>query len=264
MMFFLCERYFTISGLTIRAELYSEFWTINFICDFDQVDPSIASDSASAIFPFAKDLHDIYKIITARFGGRLGREIADPIPKEDLDRLKEIRRTLHKRFRDLIHDNIISPCIETQAGASRERLGGLFAEFHGAVLGVQPGAKALECIEVGSNFPSMPKTIPAQIGKLKYSVEVATGIVDAMWPLIKEIQRNRDDQEAEEKRYGKPEFTVSLLQDQRSIYISSLGWLDPKLVSQEARPIVYTIVVSYHSRWPLGRLIERLHGMETS
>jgi hypothetical protein len=116
-------------------------------------------------------------------------------------------------------------------------------------------------LEIGNNSPRRINTITQLVGKKKFEDELEIRIVDAMWPFIKEIQRSNEFDEEDEERYGKPEFTVSKFQDGRAIYISSLGWMDPNPESQWAKPVVYTVIVSYRSRWSLGRLIERIHSM---
>lgn len=105
------------------------------------------------------------------------------------------------------------------------------------------------------------RTVHSLVGKYKFEDDDALHLIDAAWPLIKEIQRSTDMVAQEEARYGKPEFTVSLFQGGRSLYVSSLGSLEPQLESRESPPIVYTVIVSYHSRWALGRLVERIHQM---
>jgi hypothetical protein len=246
-------------NLTVRAELYSEFFTLSFTSDFD-----IINGNRSEVNPYAKDFFDIYQLIKALFKSHAGKDIVDIVPSNSSNRLKQINRTLHRRFRDVITDKIIKKSIKSLGNGNEQLLGTVFGEFHGAVFGLQPSFRGLTSIDVGDT-PAKPKTrtIQSQVGTHKFSNDVATRVVDAMWPLIKEIQRYKDQEEKDEGHYGKPEFTATLFQDRRSIYISSLGWLDPRLESQEVRPIVYTLVVSYRSRWALGRLIERMHMMGT-
>jgi hypothetical protein len=277
---FSIQTIFRSFNLLVRAELFSEFWNIDFICDFDKVDSACIEHKTSPLYPYANDLKDIYDFTCQQFQAHTNREFVDRITADTDDRLKEIRRTLHKRFRDVVKDEILEKCL---SDTDRTLLGTKFAEFHGAVFGFETNGRGsasgtksrqdgpiqseppdpidLKPIQVGHSPSVKKKTIQSQIGGFAFGNDVAVRLVDAMWPLIKEIQRSKDEEEEEEDRYGKPEFTVSFLQHKRSIYISSLGWLDPQLDSEEARPIVYTLIVSYRSRWALGRLVERIHSM---
>jgi len=256
--------------LTVRAELYSEFWNLYFITDFDHVSPAAAQDESSVIFPYAKDFDDINTFVTSRYKylSRIGGSATlhppqDASPALDDARIREIRKTLHKRFRDIVSDYIIEPCLNACKEAGDLQVGTVFCEFHGAILGLFPDRDGIKSLSVGINNPAAPSSIPELVGAKSFSASEAPKITGAIWPIIKEVQRTDDSDELDEKRYGKPEFTVSRFQNGRSLYISSLGWLDPQPEALRTKPIIYTVLVAYRSRWSLGRLVERIHSLGT-
>lgn len=260
--------------LIVRVELFSEFWSLDFICDFDQFPPDAGGGRDPRIDDFAKDFDDLYGLIKNCYRGARPSE-------RDTARLVEIRKTLHKRFRDLVTKEIVDPCLKAvgrqsaalsqpdarltmsgdDARAAGHCLGTPIAEFHGAVFGLVPSGDELSVLGLGNNYskPRRSKSIEEQVGRNLFTDEIALKVVNAIWPVIEEIQHTTEDDALSEKRHGRPEFTACVFQDRRSLYVSSLGWLEPR--RESVKPIIYTVIVGYHSRWSLGRLIERIHGM---
>lgn len=84
--------------------------------------------------------------------------------------------------------------------------------------------------------------------------DLAPRVLDAAWPVV----TSAGCDPSSDVCYGEPERVVSAFNRGRTLYISSLGHLTPEK-SSHSDPLIYTLLVSYPSRWRLGRFIDRLN-----
>lgn len=268
--------------ITVRAELFSEFWTLTILCDLDQLKPvphplgeRTANEPVNLHYErVLSEVHDYVRRIYAENGKPDCAVAAEPAGKEQ-EMLEAINQRLYGRFKIFV-DGLVNGCLDPNGAAADglckiDQLGIVFAEFHGTIFGFGQGKgeEPFDFFGVGRNHRASGtrRPIHRQVGTGKFSGDVPLRILDAMWPVIKHLQLRDAAELRKVEKHGKSEFTASLFQNGRAIYVSSLGWLDPTKpegAESPRRPVSYTLIVCYESRWSLGRLVERIHNMGTA
>ncbi|MEI9990185.1 MAG: DUF3422 family protein [Rhizomicrobium sp.] len=253
---------------TVRATLHTEYWSLSIWCDFSDLSAENLKDAGPEALSIFNLYRSISKFVEKRFQSRWGGIVSKPGEEIPIP-LSQARITLVDQFRALVATRILAVCetnFPKQDDLSLESVGGVFAEFFGNVFGVEIGpgelsspiAPKLACVQVGDAL--VDRTFPQSIGDARFASRTALYSVDAFWPVIEELHRSQP----EETLYGKPEFTVSLFQNSRSIYISALGRLNPDArAALQSDPVIYTIIPSYRTRWQLGRLVDRINTLGT-
>ena len=286
--------------LSIRAELFHELWTLTCILDFDKFFPHEVSEEETekhlacvrfskpktpqapdaeekkpknqrynnTIVSIAEMIDSIQSSIIDRFGRHKDRDI----PIEDasyIGKLSDVRLRLVDSFRDFCDENIFrkangsasenqTPPASYVPPCSRK-----IAEFFGSVLGIEiknDVAQVVSTHVAGETLKKSRLTIHSLIGNASYRTSDAHRLIDAAWPFIHELHKVTPASLSFDR---KPEFSGSLFQNRRSLYISSLGRLNPNANydSGNTEPVIFTIFVCNRSRWQIGRLVERMHNL---
>jgi hypothetical protein len=277
------------ASLSIRAELFHEFWTLTCILDFGVVFPHVWSEGEPetslekityatpgnrTIIAIAETIDHVQSLITKRYSGHRDKNIAVDLTEEESGKLARVRTDLVDQFHNLCDEEIFksaNSCALSIVGDSY-----LFpcdrkiAEFCGNVFGLQIKNSAVIPIStaliapVKESAPSKKKrlTIHSLIGDSSYSPTDAHRLIDAAWPFIHELHLIHPDNSINLLE-RKPEFSGSLFQNRRSLYISSLGRLNPNAnyTMGKTEPVIYTIFVCNRSRWQIGRIVERMHNL---
>jgi hypothetical protein len=262
--------------LTVRAELRNEFWTLTFIGDFSSsTSVSLKTDAHNKIVFAFKEFGALFskRIITNR-----AQDFVNPIDSDEETRLYNLGNDLYDSFYDLVSKKILDEC---EDGFPKEigfaNIGGLFADFRGAVIGItvkhnnssnqnEINVDPYKFVYKDPLRPSsnLRRTIHSHKIDLSYAEDnLGLRIVDALWPAVKEFYSAAEPATVALEALAKPEFVATFFQDGRSIYISSLGRLANKSLSQRQEPVRYTVICSYTNRWELGRLVERINNMGT-
>lgn len=249
--------------LTVRADLYREYWTLTIILDLDRVTGDFNGPSRGLI-SFVDSLQGA---ITSRIDRNI---VADKTGQQinDLDQFEaglreEIKDRLVIGFRSLVQNRYLAYALEAYCQDKTQSagdLGGRFAEFFGSIFGLNTKSNdgSFRFVQTNHRLPKeMRQSIYRQIGEYQLAASDALRIVDGFWPFTRALHRC-ETTELEEEKFGKPEFTVCRLQDERSIYISSLGRLNPRLLGRTYEPVIFTLITTYSSRWQTGRVVERI------
>jgi hypothetical protein len=266
--------------LTVRAELRNEFWTLTFVGDFSSLSPR--STNGGAHTKIVNAFNDLGALFSARIVANRSLDLVEPITPDEETKLYHMGDSLYDSLPDLVSKEIIEECA---AGFPPHikfaNIGGLFADFRGAVIGIivnscRTYGNCLQKNEDGGDpyrfsymeplrsQTNLRRTIHSHANDLPYGKDnVGPRIVDALWPAVKEFYSPAEPANVVLQKLSKPEFTVTFFQASHSIYMSSLGRFTNQPLSQRKEPLRYTIVCSYSNRWELGRLVERINNMGT-
>jgi hypothetical protein len=258
-----------IDGLmfTVRASSHSEYWTLSVLCDLAESTKeglAKAGSNASAIINLYNEIKTHAEF---RFRERWTASSGGPA-KAEPEYLSRVRITLVDVFRTLVLEKILCQweALRDHDQFEFREIGGTFAEFFGTIIGIEiqerredsPDAPAMWCFPMGDAL--IKRTTPDVIASLPIKSKTARHIVDAFWPVIDNLHKAATG----EALYGKPEYTVSLFQSARTLYISSLGRLTPSAQTLwKDEPVIYTLVSTSRARAPLGRLVDRLNTLGT-
>ena len=252
-----------------RAELHSEYWTLSFFCDFDRANWDLIKEHHKLSY-----IHQLFNEIGEFLEARFARHWHTEIPVNDnaeSSLRKRIRSTMVLGLSDLLKEDILIKCKKSYPKEFIfTNLGEIFAEFYGNIFGIHTRHVSDEDDDTPLIKFSRPgnkevkKTVPAQISRHLYDRRTALHVIDALWPILRGLHSEKDL----DSRHGKPEYTISLFQGRRSLYITSLGYsgqdlprVGPEPMPEE--PVIYTIAVAHPSRWQLGRLIDRINQLGT-
>lgn len=138
--------------------------------------------------------------------------------------------------------------------------GGVFADFFGSIFAIRPneeGSKLDVTGPIAIDDPKRELRLERQVLGRRISPDSATKVADAMLSIARGFSAYRPG----EDMYGSPEYSVSMFQNDTVMYISSLGRLVPSIRSIDTHheDVRYTLVVTYGSKWRLGRFVDRLH-----
>ena len=255
---------------TLSAALHTEYWTLTTIADYSSFEEAEAlpmgarsvrrgqiSEHISRLSKYLIDLQAVAIARSDRSTLEVDRTASDDaeFKREDhvlIDSTKQLMRDIlgHSQIGNVLHS------------------GGAFADSFGVILGLRSSEKLNEDetpILIETPKPQEGQGIRAKIGaEYKFDTEMADHVVDAIWPIVRYSQY---DERAEE-RYGKPEYTASLVHRRRIIYISSIGAVIPEHLSENAdltvrniriEPTIYFLVVPAQARWQIGRLVDHLN-----
>jgi hypothetical protein len=284
--------------LSIRAELFRELWTLTFILDFDKFFPQQIHETESVrslaniifkpsnptnneekkplnqrfnpiIHGIARQIDKIQGSITQRFLQHRNKDIAIEMGSANRDDLSGVRSRIITEFRGFCEETVLEAAdkwaSQKQGQNYHSPCNRKIAEFFGSVFGIETTEQAATPISTYITEQPDKKsrlTIHSLIGNGLYEVTNAHRLIDAAWPFIHELHLvNPINVETLSER--KPEFSGSLFQDKRSLYISSLGRLNPNANYSrgETEPVVFTIFVCHRSRWQIGRIVERMHNL---
>lgn len=145
--------------------------------------------------------------------------------------------------------------------------GGVFSDSFGIILGLQFVNATDRKLEEPS---ASGKSVLDRIDPLKSFSEYRVHyLVDSIWPIIRYAQFNKHS----ERHFGKPEYSLSLLQRRRVLYVSALGRITPTydnysdLQASDSTvtvdPTIYFMFPMYRNRWQLGRVVEQMHNLST-
>ena len=285
-------------SLTIRAELFRELWTLTCILDFDKVFPHEVSETGKEkhlapirfsnskqptgmnntedkpenkkyndmIVSISEMLYNIQESIIDRFGRHKGRDIPIDLTAEEKSKLRDARSRLVNSFSTFCDHNLLE---EANDSALKNQefyappCNRKIAEFFGSVLGIEiknDVARVVSTCVAGEPEKKSRLTIHSLIGNAWYKTSDAHRLIDAAWPFIHELHNVTPANLSSDR---KPEFSGSLFQNRRSLYISSLGRLNPNANydSGNTEPVIFTIFVCNRSRWQIGRIVERMHNL---
>lgn len=281
---------FSGASLSIRAELFHEFWTLTCILDFGMVFPHVYKEGEpetslehiiytepqhQTITQIAQTIGHVQRLITVRYAAHKDKSIAVDFTEETIGNIARVRDDLVKKFHDMCDNEIFQKAntfaLEIIGSSYLFPCDRKIAEFCGSIFGLQIEKDAV--IPISTALKAPPKddasskkkkrlTIHSLIGNNSYAPGDAHRLIDAAWPFIHELHLIHPDKSINLLE-RKPEFSGSLFQDRRSLYISSLGRLNPNAnyTRGETEPVIYTIFVCNRSRWQIGRLVERMHNL---
>lgn len=281
-------------SLTIRAELFRELWTLTCILDLDsafqdnmtELDESSkefkAEDnkkilehsprsSNSDLSAIAQEINEIQKFISDCFESHKQRNFVGPLIDNETSRFSRVRSVLVDTFSTFCDTYVFIPAdlqASNKIGVSYDSpCGRKIAEFFGNVIGIQvKNDKAVPISTYVAAQPGVKKrlTIHALVGDNSYQHRDAHHLIDAAWPLIRELH-SMNGSNAVNLVGRKQEISASLFQCRRSLYISTLGRLDPNqnYAAQKTEPVIFTIFTCNRSKWQIGRIIERMHNLGT-
>jgi hypothetical protein len=248
--------------LVLHARLHAEYLTLLFAADFsDWPETSKIDSSIAKVWDEFLKLHDI---VIRRSREAKHPNFDNPLSPEDA--LLIDGHSIETNLKSWVDEICIRAFGGRAAdhGPSLDKCGGVFGDFFGYIFGLRseshkPPAPANGRLEPTSFSQTSGKRlrIPAVVDGSLFR-KGALELLDAIWPIVRGFNAGSKDLE---RRYGKPEYSVSLFQRGSVLYISSLGRLMPNNPRRE--PVVYALVVSYGSRWRLGRLIDRIHSLGT-
>lgn len=261
--------------ITISANMHYEYFTLLYSAEFNDEDLLTPHNDVEFI-DAGLHLHRLHKIVCERFNSQ---DPETPIIQHlDGDRKKSAdgtRREIIEKFKDWVDATTKDAlAMGGTLGASLDECGGLFADFRGIVFSLRleddPASDRPKLVS-GCPRPKLPSdnytlTIPARVEGRSFDGH-ALEVVDAIWPVVRGLQRERQravaQERAIEQRFGKPEYTISTFHNGRAIYVSTLGRMLPAEVHAVNDPVIFTLILSYNSGWRGGRLIDRLHSLGT-
>lgn len=274
-----------IDGLTlsITAELHHENFTLTFATEFPRNgDLKGSSDTARTIAQNFKHLHDL---AIGRYNSNHSESLlVEKLSDHDADLVDNCYSAVLGNYHRWCDDIVLTALSEQshRKDLSIRNCGGLFANFTGVVFGLRADTPGLggnanregqaSLFTEGRLFPlSQPprrdnqtRPIPAQVVGSDFRGNPLR-LVDSIWPIMRGFHGMSSSKERRktELYYGKPEYTASLLQKGEVLYISSLGRQIRENGSYTREPVIYTLVVSYTSKWRLGRIIDRINHLGT-
>lgn len=247
------------ASLVVSARRHLEYFVILFALDLSESQDTDDRSAAMRTLQSAFDrLHD--RIIT-RYK-TLAKPDGEPFDPTSADDRREAEIDSHQlvtSFQAIVNDAVNSAMATRRNDRPRglSLYDGQFSDFLGIIYGLKPEGSELQPI----NHPPSGKTLraTANVGTVSFDEVHALKTLDAAWPVIGAAGRSPGD----EAMYGEPEYTVATFNHGSTLYVSALGRLAPELDAAQAGPMIYTLIVSYPSRWRLGRFIDRLNAMGT-
>jgi len=281
-------------SLTIRAELFRELWTLTCILDLDsafqdtipeldETSEELKAENRKKTFEnsshiknndlrtVTRKIDEIQQLISDRFQIHKQRNFVIPLTEDETSRFSSVRATLVDTF-SRVCDQFLFTAADTQA---RKKIGDSYdspcerkiAEFFGNVIGIQ--VKNDNAVPISTYVAEPPGvkqrlTIHALVGDSSYQDGDAHHLIDAAWPFIRELH-SMNGSNAVNLVGRKQEISASLFQCRRSLYISTLGRLDPNqnYAAEKTEPVIFTIFTCNRSKWQIGRIIERMHNLGT-
>lgn len=157
-----------------------------------------------------------------------------------------------------------------------------FADFVGLSLGVSiPSKRFGREVHPDGDFLSpqaaaavtLPRVLAQTVSQnispnAKFDKNDTSGLasfIDAVWPFVKFVNpsssaRSKAATVPEVGSKASPrEFTVSLVNRARTIYITSLGAINSTNQDDYYRPLSYLMISPHRATWQLGRIIDRIH-----
>lgn len=247
-------------NLIVGAALHEEYFTLMLAVDF--VPDGENAKTQPELIRIKKQFDKLHTLIETRYKPLTNRP--DSSRSYELDEptnalINESRKVFADEFKSWI-TGVCGLSKSLNTGNELISCGTVFHDSLGIVFGLRiperdPRMGLLTRTQPVLLQPGHSARTSALVKGTDFFTANALGVVDAIWPVVRGIH---DDRKFEEY-YGKPEYSISLFQDRTVIYLSSLGRIPPD--NLEKRPIVYTLVVSYVSKWRLGRLVSQLHSM---
>lgn len=257
----------------ITARRGLEYFELVFAAELDtDVGQIRAAGGPYPIFEDIQRYHDIAIRHNRKFELHY---IYDP-SSEDISVIDRAQSNVIKSYRNWAI-NIINDALKhniDDSNLSLESLGGLVADFIGIALSLKVSDNSVHK-DQQSDFDLLPKelnnssielepayvpnppnkcskTVSAQMGG-SFSEQNVYDMIDSVWPIVRGINNDA----SYDPKYGKPEYSVSILQKEGALHISSLGQFQSGAENIESG--VYLLVVPYSNRYSLGRVIDRLH-----
>ncbi len=249
-------------NLIVRATLHQEYFTLMFAVDFAR--ELEVGEPQKKIRSAQTHIFALQGLVCAHHASSAGEQFYK-LPDKDEEKLSNTQHHMIASMTDWIEELCRSAFVKRdgEPDVHLETCGQIFADIIGIIFGLTLGStkNPPENHLRPTGKPAVPAGMRARIPALvrgdDFDKADALKLVDAVWPVVGSLSDRPDL----EKTHGKSEFCISLFQENTALYISSLGRLQPDNSSK--LPIVYTLVVSYESKWRLGRLVEQLHTMGT-
>lgn len=256
-MFFLRTK---IDGvhLVIVARRHLEYFCITFTSEYSNV-TTLDGEGVIAQRSISKHFSELHDIAIRRYAESDGKTRNIMTDEEEIVAYDSDNKIVAP-FKSWINDHCdaaFDACPLNRTSVLSD-FGNVFADFFGAIFSLRLASEhALEFNGPGEIADGEELTLHHQVTGISFSDQLAPQVTDSIWPVANGFRKYH----RLEEQFGKPESTVSLLQNRRTLYISSLGRILPNRTrhSNNHEPVFYTLVVSYGSKWRLGRIVDRLH-----
>ncbi len=273
--------------ISVSFEIYDEFWSSMAVIDFSRA-------GAPATLPplYSPLLESLFAIelSTARRFNRFSKYKSEKVSEQYKSRVKRIYEKIAKDASDSISNSMV----EIGATLFPRNSGGdsdfseiisrddRFADFVGLSLGVSiPSKRFGREVHPDGDFLSpqaaaavtLPRVLAQTVSQnispnAKFDKNDTSGLasfIDAVWPFVKFVNpsssaRSKAATVPEVGSKASPrEFTVSLVNRARTIYITSLGAINSTNQDDYYRPLSYLMISPHRATWQLGRIIDRIH-----
>jgi hypothetical protein len=233
-------------ALTVRAELHNEYCTLTILGDLSRA-PSDSGENPT-YNTLRSAFNSIHHLFTQRISRKQQGEFAPSSSSTQDAEFIVLGDNLYNSFHNLISTKLISPCeigFPNDEDIRYSNIGGLFADFRGAVIGVSihdvrdvktsmasnvaSDASAstpdvedrykIDFVSLSASPAGQRRTLNARRLYSRFTGPLALKVIDSLWPAIRQFFPASDN---EQVFYGKPEFTISRFLKGGALYISSL------------------------------------------
>ena len=246
--------------LVVYAQLHKEYFSVMFAIDFsERSEWTDALRAKSRLEKIGESLSKIQALIVKRANEYdKNNPYVVKIADDEQKLINTIPRKIvlnMKRWINGLCSAALSPrSLQSDLGSAQ--CGAMFIDSFGIIYGVKHCGEKPTFFPIDPTLKSPRLTVPALVRGCDLK-EGREALIEAVWPIARSVNKGQP----RPPHIGKPEISVTFLQRRSALYLTSLGRLIPG--SQRCSPIIYSLVVSYVGRWRLGRLIDRLHSLET-
>lgn len=258
--------------LTVAIEKFDEFWSCKIVIDLSCAEK--CDSIPEWLIPLREKLCEAEEILVSRYN--LNNKVNpsdDAAARASLDEKTAkisfaISSALYRSSKELLPEIEASP-----DGEKITSLDFIFVNFVGISLGIDIGAPGAEkASRFGSKeAENIIDNIMPRRHFIKDDVGDISNLVDAAWPLVKGINpyvkydegelTEPPDRIAVQGNAEKREFTTSLLNRGRSMYVTSLGGVRYRDDEKVAFPLSYLIISPHRATWQIGRIVDRIHSL---
>lgn len=266
---------FESSSLTIVAGISKEFWTLTFVLEVFVPKYYRSKKGRSKTPPGVRRIKNLFiRMVKSINSGKMGSV-------KDGNEETSYRELPFLSFVDFIDSTIVDRAIWHNDFNSHSPWGGKFLDFKGLIVPISPNKSRLcEAPDIGEFgalplpkkeiAPDSPETYWRLSTKWRNDSKTSPektiipfrwprkkewlAVVNKVWPVIQRMHN----------KIRSPEISISTFQGRRSLYVSSLGKTSATEIGDLAQArrissVKYLVLVAHHSKWELGRLIDRLH-----
>jgi hypothetical protein len=262
--------------VAVVIEKFDEFWSSKAIIDFSSAIAVGGSGGWSGTLHAA--LVDAEDLLVSRYN----RASRSHLIEKDKDRnstdiqMSEITLSISQSLYGL--ENTYFPEISDEkyhCAINAEDL--LFVNFVGMSLGIDaPSASSVVTRRKATRFG--PREALSVIDNIMpdrsfkgADVARTSALIQAAWPLVKGVNpyveytndgvARMPENVISKDNDVKREFTISLLNRGRSLYVTSLGAVRYRGDSHIAFPLSYLIISPHKATWQIGRIVDRVHSL---